>query len=337
MLRRRATAAAAPKARKPALDDAALLAELGVPPDAPHDQLDEESLLQQIHGAAATAPRARGTTLILVHAALSGGDEQEAELLRLLDESSSDDVEAALLRELGISDARQLLLDSSPHGPAAAARQVKLAPAGRAQDAASLEAAVLVAKREAVAHKQAGRLEEARAALRLSKDLQRQLDAVLVTHEASRSAGMTVREGPPRAETVALEAEDELQESVALEEEDPVLLAQMHALLHACSNSSAAEPSPEGVDTCRAQPTLEPSPPSAAARGAQEPSPPPVVAPAPQSSGANTDVAIPTHDDVLAAKREALALKRAGRLVEAKAALARAKELERRRSEAGVS
>jgi hypothetical protein len=202
-------------------------------------------------------------------------------------------------------------------------------PRSIAAEVERLTAAVQSVRRKALTLKQAGHVDDARAALRASKQLQEQLDAALVEQAQAKE----------------------------VVEEDPDLLAQLALMM---SGTAVAACPPTALDE-------EGVPDEAAVARAAEaraaaPSPPAVVAdarpaaahapaPLPESddacAAAASDVAASApaapseapppclRNDVLAAKREALTLKRAGRLMEAKAALLRAKELERRLAEAG--
>ncbi len=256
-------------------------------------------------------PRAPLTRL---PAALGVGDEEEAALLRQLRDCPDDDTDA-LMRELeaATEPRRARRAASTPHADAAcAADDGDDGDAGA--DVESLTAAVAAARREAVAHKQAGRLHDARAALRASKALQAQLEA-------------------------ARQAESELQQDPELAAELQLLMAAHAAPLAA--SVSAEEPRGDapapavaahtaavaGVDAARDADAAAPVAAAAAAHEEAQAAPEAecCVAAEPQAAEAP-----PTREAVLAAKREAVAFKRAGQLPEARAALARAKDIERR-------
>ncbi len=257
-------------------------------------------------------PRAPLTRL---PAALGVGDEEEAALLRQLRDCPEDDTDA-LMRELeaateaATEPGRARRAASPPHADAACAADDGDGDA----DVESLIAAVAAARREALAHKQAGRLDEARAALRASKALQAQLEA-------------------------ARQAESELQQDPELAAELQLLMAAHAAPLAASASADeprADAPAPAvaahtaavaGVD---ADIDADAAAPVAAAATAHEegqaaPEAECCVAAEPQAAEAP-----PTREAVLAAKREAVAFKRAGQLPEARAALTRAKDIERR-------
>ncbi len=242
-----------------------------------------------------------------------GGEDDDAALLRAVADCR-DEEEEAILRELGLSGGGL----GAPSAAGAAA--VDAEPQSyTADDVARLAAAVASTRRDALAHKQAGRLQEAREALRASKQLQAEHDAA-AAHVAEH-------------------------EQEAAGEEDPELLAQLRAL--EAANAASERVGGAGVVDASAQSAVQPAvthvpppaPPPAPPPQLSEPVPapaaePPVAPHAPAEPPAAPAAApgtaeVSTREAVLAAKREAVALKRAGDIPAAKAALARAKELER--------
>ena len=133
---------------KPNDDDAALLAELGIPAAGPGVSEEDEV-----------------AALLKALSAADAGDSEEAALMASL-ESAQDDEADAVLRQLGVRDGVL---------PAEVMSR-RLDPAASMVEVERLEAAVQATKRQAVECKMAGNMDEARAKLRESKALQQALD-----------------------------------------------------------------------------------------------------------------------------------------------------------------